>query len=428
MSFSKLIRFPTQFQKHHQAIRSMSSPAPKVIIIGAGFAGMWAALSAARKREIAGRTDSSVEIILIAPEPILYIRPRLYENDVSEASAPLADLLAAAGVQYVQGLVQKIAVEEKLVGYSSADGSSSTLTYDRLILASGSTLFRPQAVAGLAEYSFDADQMEGALRLDAHLKSLASQPDSPTRNTVVVCGGGFTGAEIASEMPRRMHGLLGESVDVRVVCLERGDSLNFMGPHSSPVVQEALASLGVEVLTSQTVAAIDAEGITTTSGTRIASKTVIWTAGMRASALTAQIPAERDELGRLFVTQNLEVVGVDHVYATGDTVHIAADDQGHLTLMSCQHAMNLGKSAGDNAMADLLGLPQVPYSQPYYVTCLALGPWGALFTTGWDRKVSLVKEEGYKLKTQINTQLIYPPPPNRAAAFAAADPAQQLIA
>ncbi|KAF7375861.1 NAD(P)/FAD-dependent oxidoreductase [Mycena sanguinolenta] len=428
MRSSKLIRFPTLFQKHHQAIPSMSSPTPTVVIIGAGFAGMWAALSAARKREIAGRPDSSVEIILIAPEPILYIRPRLYENDVSEASAPLADLLAAAGVRYIQGLVQKITVKEKIVGYTSADGNSSTLPYDRLILASGSTLFRPEAVEGLAEYSFDADQMEGALKLDAHLKSLASQPESPARNTVVICGGGFTGAEIAAEMPRRLRGILGESVDVRVVVLERAGSLDFMGPHSSPVVKEALASLGVEILTSQTVAAIDAEGINTTSGTRIASKTVIWTAGMRASALTAQIPTERDELGRLFVTQNLQVCGVDHVYATGDTAHIAADDEGHLTLMSCQHAVNLGKSAGNNVMADLLGLPQAPYSQPYYGTCLSLGPWGALFTTGWDRKVSLVKEEGYKLKTQINTQLIYPPPPNRAAAFTAADPAQQLIA
>jgi NADH dehydrogenase len=171
----------------------MASPAPKIVIIGAGFAGMWAALSAARKRELAGKADNFVEIVLVAPEPTLYIRPRLYENDVSGASAPLADLFAAAGVRYVQGLVLNIDVKEKLVGYASADGNSSTLSYDRLILASGSTLFRPQAVAGLAEYSFDADQMESALKLDVHLKSLATLPDSPSRNTVVVCGGGFTG-------------------------------------------------------------------------------------------------------------------------------------------------------------------------------------------------------------------------------------------
>ncbi|KAJ7850049.1 hypothetical protein B0H14DRAFT_2445373 [Mycena olivaceomarginata] len=406
----------------------MASPAPKIVIIGAGFAGMWAALSAARKRELAGKADNFVEIVLVAPEPTLYIRPRLYENDVSGASAPLADLFAAAGVRYVQGLVLNIDVKEKLVGYASADGNSSTLSYDRLILASGSTLFRPQAVAGLAEYSFDADQMESALKLDVHLKSLATLPDSPSRNTVVVCGGGFTGAEIASEMPRRLRSIFGETVNIRVVVIERGDSINFMGPKSSPVVAEAFVSLGVEVVAGQSIASIDAEGVTTASGTRIATKTVIWTAGMRASPLTAQIPAKQDDIGRLFVTQDLKVVGVDHVYATGDTAHVATDDKGHLALMSCQHAMNLGKSAGDNAMSDFLGLPETPYGQPLYVTCLALGPWGALFTTGWDRDVSLVKEEGYKMKTQINTQLIYPPPPNRAAALAAADPTQQLIA
>ncbi|KAJ6593569.1 NADH dehydrogenase [Mycena capillaripes] len=406
----------------------MASAVPTIVIVGAGFAGLWAALSAARKRELAGKADDSVEIILIAPEPTLNIRPRLYENEVSTASAPLADLLAAAGVRFVQGFVQKIVVEDKHVEYTSADGSAPTLAFDRLILASGSHLFRPEAVAGLAKYSFDADQMQTALNLDAHLKSLGGLPDSPERNTIVVCGGGFTGAEIASEMPRRMRGILGDGANVKVVVLERGESLNFMGPKSSPVVQEALASLGVEVLTSQTVASIDAEGVTTESGLRIASKTVIWTVGMRASPLTAQIPAERDELGRLFVTQDLRVVGVDHVYATGDTAHVATDDQGHLAMMSCQHAMSLGKSAGNNAMADLLGLEQAPYSQPVYVTCLALGPWGALFTMGWDREISLTKQAGYEMKTQINTQLIYPPPPNRAAAFAAADPAQQLIA
>jgi len=403
----------------------MASSNPKVVIVGAGFAGMWAALSAVRKLESVGQTDGSIEIILIAPEPTLYIRPRLYEKDVSGASAPLADLLIAAGVRYVQGTVQKIVVQDKLLEYVSADGTTSTLSFDRLILASGSQLFRPEVLAGLAEYSFDADQMESALKLDAHLKSLAELPNSPGRNTVVVCGGGFTGTEVASEMPRRMRGILGEDVDVKVIVLDRGESINFMGK-SSPVVTEVLASLGVQVLTGQSVASIDLAGVTTQSGTRIASNTVIWTAGMRASPLTAQIPAERDELGRLFVTQNLKVVGLDNVYATGDTAHVAADDEGHFALQSCQHAIILGKISGQNAISDLLDLPQVPYSQPIYVTCLALGPWGALFTTGWDREVSLVREEGYEMKTQINTRLIYPPPSNRAEALAAADPAQPL--
>ncbi|KAJ7072594.1 hypothetical protein C8F01DRAFT_1045308 [Mycena amicta] len=403
------------------------SSVPKLVIIGGGFSGLWSALGAARKRELAGHPDQTVDIIVVAPEPTLYIRPRLYENDVSGAQAPLSDVFAAAGVRYIQGTVQDILVESKSIRYLSALGERHTLAYDRLVLASGSKLYRPESVTGLAEFSFDADDMPNARKLDAHLKSLAEIPDSPARNTVVVGGGGFTGTEIAAEMPRRLRGILGEDAKVRVVIIESGDRIDFMGEKSTHVVEEALASLGVEVLTSQRVASVDAEGMTTATGLRIASKTIIWTGGMRASSLTAQFASQRDGLGRLLVTQELKVPGFEDVFAAGDTASVAADDQGHMTLMSCQHAMNLGKTAGNNAMADLLDLPQVSYSQPVYGCCLALGP-SALFTMGWEREVHSVGEEGYKIKTQINTQLIYPPPPDRAKIFAAADPAVQVIA
>ncbi len=90
--------------------------------------------------------------------------------------------------------------------------------------------------------------------------------------------------------------------------------------------------------------------------------------------------------------------------------------------MSCQHAQSLGRVAGHNAAAELVGLPLHPYSQPRYVTCLDIGPWGALFTEGWDRQVHLTRETGKAMKRQINTTWIYPPPADRKAAFAVANP------
>lgn len=90
--------------------------------------------------------------------------------------------------------------------------------------------------------------------------------------------------------------------------------------------------------------------------------------------------------------------------------------------MSCQHALRLGSVAGHNAVADLLGLPLLPYHQEAYVTCLDLGAAGAVFTRGWNRAVALVGAEAKALKRQINTRWIYPPPADREAAFAAADP------
>lgn len=95
---------------------------------------------------------------------------------------------------------------------------------------------------------------------------------------------------------------------------------------------------------------------------------------------------------------------------------------GHHTLMSCQHAQNLGRSAGNNAAAILLGLPTIPYSQPRYVTGLDLGPWGAVHTTGWDRQVVLTGAESKARKVQVNSVYIYPPKANRAEAFEAANP------
>ncbi len=106
----------------------------------------------------------------------------------------------------------------------------------------------------------------------------------------------------------------------------------------------------------------------------------------------------------------------------------ATDDDGNTALMCCQHALSLGRVAGHNAAAELLGLPTVRYSQPEYVTCLDLGPWGAVYTEGWERQVKLVREEAKSLKRRINTEWIYPPKADREAALAAADPAFVVVA
>jgi NADH dehydrogenase len=145
-------------------------------------------------------------------------------------------------------------------------------------------------------------------------------------------------------------------------------------------------------------------------------------ARIRAAPLTAQIPAARDQVGRLLVDNALRVSAVPGVFATGDAVKAASDDIGNFSLMSCQHATRLGAVAGNNAAAELLGMPTTPYHQKGYVTCLDLGSAGALFTQGWDRKVKFVGVAAKKLKHEINTVWIYLPRPERAAALASAEP------
>jgi len=171
------------------------------------------------------------------------------------------------------------------------------------------------------------------------------------------------------------------------------------------------------------VASVDADGVSLDDGQRIAANTVVWTVGFRASELTAQIPAPRDAQGRLQVDAWLKVEGQAAIFAAGDTARAATDELGNFTVMSCQHAIALGRHAGNNAAAELIGVAPTRYSQPKYVTCLDLGAWGAVFSEGWERQVKLVGSEAKALKQQINSLWIYPPAADRAVALAAADPA-----
>jgi NADH dehydrogenase len=394
----------------------------RLVIIGAGFAGMYAALSAARLRDIQGASPEDLEIALVAPEPTLVVRPRLYEPKPETLTASLQHVFKAIDVVYVQGSAETIDTKSRSVEIVGAKGKRSSLSYDRVVVATGSRLFRPN-IPGLAEYAFSVDQLEDAIALDRHLHDLADQPSKNGRDTVVVAGGGFTGIEAATEMPARLRVILGKEAKPRVIIVDRNSAIApDMGEGPRPIIEEALRKLGVETRLGAGVAELDKSGVALSNGERIECATVVWAAGMRAAPLTTQIPAERDNFGRLLVDRDLRVLGVPGVFATGDAARAACDDVGNYALMSCQHATRMGAFAGNNAAAELLGVPTKSYHQKAYVTCLDLGDAGALFTRGWERKVEMVGDVAKKTKQEINTVWIYPPKGERAAALASADP------
>ncbi|WP_315724108.1 MULTISPECIES: NAD(P)/FAD-dependent oxidoreductase [unclassified Bradyrhizobium] len=394
----------------------------RLVVIGAGFAGLYAALSAARLRDIHGVSPEALEIALIAPEPTLVVRPRLYEPNPETLTAPLLDVLKAIDVVYVQGTAEAIDAAAREVSIAAPGGKRTRLAYDRLVVATGSRLFRP-SIPGLAEYGFSVDSLDDAVALDRHLHGLAGRPAGNGRDTVVVAGGGFTGIEAATEMPARLRAILGPDARPRVVIVERNPVIApDMGETARPVIENALKRIGVETWLGVGVASLDQSGVTLSGGERIAAETVIWAAGMRAAPLTAQIPAERDSFGRLLVDRDLRVPSAAGIFATGDAARAACDDAGNYALMSCQHATRMGAFAGNNAAAELLGVPTAPYHQAAYVTCLDLGEAGALFTRGWDRTIEMVGDQAKKTKREINTVWIYPPLAERAAALASADP------
>ncbi|EPF88089.1 NADH dehydrogenase [Acinetobacter gyllenbergii] len=392
----------------------------RIIIAGSGFAGLWAALAAQRAIHLAAQ-QQNIEVLMISPSPNVDIRPRLYEAVLENMYPDILEILNVVDVKYVAGWVNEVnAVAQNLV-MTTIDGDTQRLSYDRFILATGSTGYMPP-IPGLKDYGFSVSTLEDAKKLDQHLKSLANKPVSAARNTVVVAGGGLTGLETVTEMPERLRSILTET-DIRVVLVDSSAEIgSAIGDEAAAVIREALTELGVEAKAGLRVTALDATGVTLSNGERIETETVIWTAGMRANSLTAQIAGEKDNLGRILGDAYLHAPEAKHIFVTGDTVKVPTDNLGNFNVMSCQHAMSLGRVAGYNAAAELVDLPLHPYSQPKYVTCVDLGPWGALYTEGWDRQVQFVREEAKKIKQEINTVWIYPPVADREAIFAIANP------
>jgi len=393
----------------------------RILVLGAGFAGLWAAIGAARKLDELQMPRASADILVIDRNPYHNIRVRNYEVDLSEVALPLARLLDPIGVRHMVADVTAVDPIRQEVIVETERGSER-LGYDRLVLTLGSELVRP-AIPGLASHGFDVDTYAAAVRLNDHLTALRRLEASPARSTVVVVGAGLTGTEVATEMPDRLA-RAGIS-DPRVVLLDRNPVGAAMGDAARPVIEEALAALRVKTRSQVEVATVDAKGVTLTSGEFIPTLTVVWCAGMAASPLTAAMGGERDRHGRLVVNPFMQAAGLKNVFAAGDAAVCKLDGE-HPTVMSCQFARPMGRFAGHNVVADLYGQPMLPLQIDWYVTVLDLGRWGALYTTGWDRQVSATGSAAKATKLTINHERIYPPLNGRPAdLFAAAAPTIQ---
>ena len=175
----------------------------RIIVLGAGFAGLWAALGAARKRGEIGAPAADLEILVVDRNPYHNIRVRNYEVDISDAAIPLVELLDPVGVDHRVAEVREIDPVKQRVSVTT-NGGSEVIGYDRLVLALGSQLVRP-AIPGLMSNGFDVDTYAAAVRLDTHLAGLGEQAVSEGLATVVIVGAGFTGIEVATEMPGKLE-------------------------------------------------------------------------------------------------------------------------------------------------------------------------------------------------------------------------------
>jgi NADH:ubiquinone reductase (H+-translocating) len=378
-----------------------------VLIVGSGFAGLWAALGAARRIDELGPAADDVKVTVVSERPFHDIRVRNYEADLSDCRIPLEKLLDPVGVDHVVGEVTAIDVGTRNVT-AQQDGRTLVMGYDRLVLAAGSRVARPN-IPGLAEFGFDVDTFDSARRLAGHLDTLAANPVTPGAGTVVVVGAGLTGIETACELPARLAAIFDGTVAPQVVLVDHHPQVGSdMGASARPVIETALSDNGIQVVTGVSVTSVDIGAVTLSSGDTVPTATVVWCAGLRANPLTAQLPVTLDRFGRLPVDDYLRVEAVPAVFAAGDVAAARVDD-GHLSVMSCQHGRPMGRYAGYNVIGDLLGQPMRALRIPWYVTVLDLGPAGAVYTEGWDRDVVATGSVAKATKRTINTERIYPP-------------------
>jgi NADH dehydrogenase len=400
-------------------------PVKRIVVLGAGFAGLRSAVGAARELAELNIPHEKISVTVVNRDRWHSIRVRNYEPDLSDVRVPLDDVLGPIGVDVVIGEVTALDLAGHTISCRAAQ-SDVMLPYELLVFCLGSELSRPP-VPGLAEHGFDVDTYDAATKLASHLSALPSRPPAPGRFTAVVVGGGLTGVEASTELVPRLR-KVADGAPVRVVLADHAARIgSSMGDGACAVIEQALRDLGIETRAGVSVTSVDERGVELSSDERIAAATTVWCAGMRAHPLAAALPGQHDRLGRVAVDRFLKVEGLADVFAAGDSAAALVDGE-HPSVMSCQHARPMGRVAGHNVVCDLVGEAMIPIAIDYYVTILDLGAWGALYTEGWDRRVSVAGPAAKPTKQLINCQRIYPPrsrDPQEilAAAIPAAQPA-----
>ncbi len=307
---------------------------PHVVVVGAGFGGVSAARALAR---------APVRVTVMDRSNHHLFQPLLYQ--VATASLSPADI--ASPVRQILGRQRNAAValvevtgvdpDRREVSFTSGDGRAQTTTYDYLVLATGVE----QSYFGHDEYARFAPGLKSLTdatairaRLLGALEIAELEPD-PSKHrdllTFVLVGAGPTGCEMAGAIAEMLRGPFRSEfrrVDpgaARIILVEGAPRI--LTSFSEPLAQRAhnrLTSRGVEIRTGVQVEKVDAEGVIV-AGQRIASRLVLWTAGVKPSPAGRWLKAESDHSGRVRVQPDLSVAGRPEVFVVGDTSFLEHD-------------------------------------------------------------------------------------------------------
>ena len=358
---------------------------PHVVVLGGGFGGLWATR---------GLASAPVRITLVDRTNHHLFQPLLYQVATAglsapDIAAPLRHILRRqANVVVRLDDVQAIDVDARRVVLAGG-----TLDYDVLVVATGAT----HAYFGHDDWAAHAPglkTLDDALAIRARVLSAfeaAEREDDPAARAAwlefVVIGGGPTGVELAGTLAEiARHTLPREfrRADVRrarVHLVEGGPRVLAAMPEGlSEKTRAQLHRLGVEVHTGQPVTAIDAEGVQF-GGRRIASRTVLWAAGVAASPLGAQLGVATDRAGRVPVAPDLSLPSHPEVFVVGDLASVARDD-GRPVPGVAPAAKQMGAHAAANIAARLAGRATTPFRYRDFGNLATIGRMAAVVDFG----------------------------------------------
>ena len=332
---------------------------PTTAIIGAGFAGYFAA------RELKRRMPQN-DVVLVNPTDYFLYLPLLPEVaagvlDPRRVTVSIPGTLPK--VRLVLGSADSVSLEEQRLTYVDPEGERGELGFDRILLTTGS-VNKLLPIPGVGKYAHGFRNIAEALYLRDHITrqiELADNTDDAderaARLTFVVVGAGYTGTEVAAQgvlMTRslvRQHPRL-SATPVRWLLVDTASSvLSGLGDHLKHTADRTLRHRGVEIRTGTSVAEALGDRVRLSDDTMVPTRTLIWCVGVRPEPLIAGLGYSTTK-GRVDVNQYLEVQGHPGVFSCGDVAAVPdLTRPGEITPMTAQHAQRQGVRAGANIAA-----------------------------------------------------------------------------
>ena len=362
----------------------MPNGKPRVLILGGGFGGMYAALEFERALE----RSANLDVTLVNHDNFFLFTPMLHEVaasdlDVTNIVSPIRKLLTK--VTFFHGEVEAIDLEQKYVGLSHGhDKHCHALQYDHLVLALGATT-NFFDIPGLATRAFTMKTLSDAITLRSHLIANMEEADfecGALHHTgllnFVVAGGGFAGVETIAAMNDflreavRFFAHLREDM-LRVILVSAGPViLPELGEKLGTYAQRKLTEQKVEIHANCKVTAVTDRDITLSDGTTVTTNTLVWTAGISPHSLLGTLPCPKVK-GRVLVNEYLEVPGWPGVWALGDCAMVPDRKTGAFHPPTAQHALREGRVAAQNILATV----RQGWKRPFiYSTIGLLAPIG----------------------------------------------------